>query len=102
MQGMCVTSPPPVSAHCTCSRWQKLRQHEVELERELQEAQLERLTTQEREIRKTMEGVTELATRKLPVIGPLQPYNGDITPKNTIKPHTNGVMKKGKKRKAEN
>lgn len=78
-----------------------MRQAELDLERELQDAQLERLTTQEREIRRKMEGVTEQVARK-PVStvqgpGPLQPYNGETA----LKAQTNGVTK-GKKRKAEN
>ena len=83
-------------------RWQKLRQHELDLERDLQDAQLEKLTTQEREIRKKMEGVTELTARKPLTTGPLQPFNGDTATKVASKPQTNGVTKKGKKRKAEN
>ena len=63
----------------------------------MQDAQLEKLTTQEREIRKKMEGVTESAARKS-VSGPLQPVNGDIS-KGMAKPQLNGVAKKGKKRK---
>ena len=84
---------------CPISRWQKLRKAELDLEREVQEAQLEKLTTQEREIRKKMEGVAETAARK-PASGPLQPVNGDML-KEVAKPHLNGVAKKGKKRKAE-
>lgn len=37
------------------SRWQKLRQAEVDLEKELLDAELEKLTTREREIRKRIE-----------------------------------------------
>ena len=80
-------------------RWQKLRKAELEVERDMQDAQLEKLTTQEREIRKKMEGVTESAARKS-ASGPLQPVNGDIS-KGMAKPQLNGVAKKGKKRKAE-
>ncbi|KAF7791898.1 hypothetical protein EIP86_002922 [Pleurotus ostreatoroseus] len=86
-------------------RWQKLRQAEVELERELQEAQLDRLTTQEREIRKQIEGVVDHNAAQKPSNGPgpLQPHNGDIVPKSAPKavPQLNGTEKKGKKRKAE-
>ena len=84
-------------------RWQKLRQAECTLEKELHDQSLDKLATQEREVRKQMEGVVELAARKPSVgTGPLQPYNGDPTPKEASKVQTNGVVKKGKKRKAEN
>jgi COMPASS component SPP1 len=39
------------------SRWQKLRQAEVDLDRELFEAELEKLTTREREIRRRIENL---------------------------------------------
>ena len=42
-------------------RWQKLRKAELEVERDMQDAQLEKLTTQEREIRKKM---FEIMTRE--------------------------------------
>ena len=40
-----------------CSRWQKVRQAEVDLEKELFEAELERLTTRERDLRRRIEDI---------------------------------------------
>ncbi|KAJ3520896.1 hypothetical protein NM688_g9095 [Phlebia brevispora] len=84
--------------------WQKLRQAEMELEKELQDAQLDKLTTQEREIRKQIEGVVDQTAQKSPTgPAPLQPHNGETLPKPEPKPkpQTNGTEKKGKKRKAD-
>ncbi len=81
-------------------RWQKLRLAEVEFEKEMLDAGLERLTTQERKIRKRMEDVIiPNAQRSSAGSGPLQPLNGEILPNDSGKIRENGT--KGKKRKAE-
>lgn len=71
----------------------------------MQDAQLDRLTTQERELRKQIEGVVDHSLSQKPSSGPgpLQPHNGDIVPKSVpiVELQTNGTEKKGKKRKAE-
>ncbi|KAI0793467.1 hypothetical protein C8Q75DRAFT_713369 [Abortiporus biennis] len=94
-----------------CARhagWQKLRQVEVESEKEGMDATLARLTARERELRKQMEEVAEQKRQAPPMVfsstnGPLQPLNG--TPTITVNggPKVNGdhASKKGKKRKSE-
>ena len=84
------------------NRWQKLRQAEVQVERETIETVLSKLTSQEREIRKLIEDASESKPTPqppaLPV--PLQPLNGKGIPNGVVKqrPNADG-LKKGKKRK---
>lgn len=64
---------------------------------------MDKLTTQEREIRKQIEGVMDHTSQKpsVAVPSPLQPYNGETPSKPPLKAQPNGIGKKGKKRKAE-
>lgn len=108
-------------AHHTSLRlsWQKLRQAETDLERDLLNANLERLTTQERELRSRIEDVLR-DTDARPSdhkhasdgSGSLKPVNGHAAPEangvsgdaNGVRTKVNGVgaeTKKGKKRKAD-
>lgn len=114
-----------IGTHALFGRWQKLRQAEIDLEKELFEAELERLTTHEREIRNRIEDVQAAhpdvdsdfhhrtsdshAARSEPMH--LLNGNGLITPSqdgdisDPLKLNgvngVNGTEKKGKKRKVD-
>ena len=81
-------------------RWQKLRAHEYEFDRELKERTMLSLTTQEREIRKQLEDATNPADRMPAVaVSPAVESNGH-TQTNGAKLKPNGTSgKKGKQKK---
>ncbi|KAI0348003.1 hypothetical protein BDW22DRAFT_1321109 [Trametopsis cervina] len=98
--------------------WQKLRQMEAEVDRELLNASLDKITTEERELRSRIEDILKDSDSKPPSdhqsaqpgpgTTPLKPINGDgeVNGVNGVKTKTNGAgadsgAKKGKKKKAE-
>ncbi|KAI0639360.1 hypothetical protein C8Q77DRAFT_1213944 [Trametes polyzona] len=82
--------------------WQKLRATEYEFDQELKEKAMSALTTQEREIRRQLEDVISMESRRsvisMPSV-PLQPLNGHSQGNGNAKPKTNGTSKKGKQKK---
>ncbi|KAH9946655.1 hypothetical protein B0H21DRAFT_693343 [Amylocystis lapponica] len=83
--------------------WQKLRFAEISFDKETKESALLKLTTQERDIRRQIEDVTDPKARtpvsSLP--SPLQPLNGQASSASIPKAKLNGdSMKKGKKKKS--
>ncbi|KAI0361670.1 hypothetical protein OH77DRAFT_1417942 [Trametes cingulata] len=84
------------------SGWQKLRATEIEFDLELKEKAMAALTTQEREIRRQLEDVISLESRRtvvpLPNVPP-QPLNGNGQVNGATKPKANGTShKKGKQK----
>ncbi|KAI0374210.1 hypothetical protein BV20DRAFT_936099 [Pilatotrama ljubarskyi] len=84
------------------SGWQKLRASEIEFDLELKEKAMAALTTQERDIRRQLEDVISLESRRtivsLPNV-PLQPMNGHRQANGSGKPKANGTShKKGKQK----
>ncbi|KAH9849799.1 hypothetical protein C2E23DRAFT_736690, partial [Lenzites betulinus] len=79
--------------------WQKLRASELEFDQELKEKAMSALTTQEREVRRQLEDVISMQSRRQHVpmpSSPLQPLNGHAQGNGA--PKTNGA-KKGKQKK---
>ena len=102
----------------TVHRWQKLRQAEVDLEKELFEAELERLTTRERDLRRRIEDIYAAHPDANPasLVKSARVTNHDASEPNDMDVNVNGVNgidgvngmigveddeKKGKKRKME-
>ncbi|KAI0704856.1 hypothetical protein BC835DRAFT_1261705, partial [Cytidiella melzeri] len=102
--------------------WQKLRQGETELDKELLNTNLDRITAEERELRNRIEDMLKesdanstlgrKSTQSVPGLGPLKLLNGDSASSGEVngwygaKARVNGVgtdqgAKKGKKRKPE-
>lgn len=99
--------------------WQKLRQAESELDREVLNANLEKVTAEERDLRNRIEDMLKevnnsptLGRKSSPSVDgvvPLKPVNGDasdVNGANCARTKVNGVgkdqsMRKGKKRKPE-
>lgn len=82
--------------------WQKLRATEIQFERDTRFGVLQRLTVEEREIRKQIEDVMDPKARAsvLNTVGPpLQPLNGDATPNGPVKSKASSdANRKGKKK----
>ena len=83
-------------------RWQKLRAHEYEFDRELKERTMLALTTQEREIRKQLEDAMNPSDRMpaaAAAVSPTFESNGH-TQTNGAKSKLNGTSgRKGKQKK---
>ncbi|KAI0078915.1 hypothetical protein K474DRAFT_1683555 [Panus rudis PR-1116 ss-1] len=104
-ESMQVDETPEGEWWCTgkkkCERhagWQKLREAEVQFEKESMEATLAKLTAQERAIRKRIEDVMNPDAQTVEEEMPLKPAH---QPNGVAKPTTNGTSKKGKKRKVD-
>jgi COMPASS component SPP1 len=100
--------------------WQKLRQAEIDLEKEVLNANFEKIQAEERDLRNRIEDVLTASDvnstfsykseEPVTATGPLKAINGDgaLTPEvsgiNGTKSQANGIeqgVKKGKKRKPE-